>query len=99
MAERYLGANGDCSPDNTRDNRYLVVKDGEDGAYGVRTLFDDETWSVEIDALDGSKVTCIKDRNKNTVDTAGEAVEEFDSIKDARLCAGRMSKIREVMEG
>ena len=78
--------------------RYLVVRDGNSTNYGVRTLFEGETWSVVVDDFDGSKVTIIRDSRGNTIDSAGEAVEEFESFVDARVCAGRMIDILEVME-
>ena len=65
--------------------------------FEMRTLYDGEIYSQEIDSMNGESVTVFK-RNGVTVDTAGEFCGEYSDAREARVAIDRLRRITEVME-
>lgn len=69
----------------------------ETTTYNVVTLFEGETIEPVVDEMDGSRVSVIR-RNGEVVNSAGELCGEFPSARAARVEAGRLERVLEVME-
>jgi Tfp pilus assembly protein FimT len=63
----------------------------------MRTLYEGETYSQEIDSVNNESVTVFK-RDGVTVDTAGEFCGEYNDAREARVVINRLGRISEVME-
>lgn len=84
--------------------RYLVCRhpdfpifhDSTGPQFEMRSLYDDEAYSQEIDQM-GKSVTVFK-RNGVTVDTAGEFCGEYANAREARVVIDRLNQVSRVMD-
>lgn len=65
--------------------------------YNVVTLEEGETIEPVVDEMDGSSVSVIR-RGGDVVNSAGELCLEAPSAEKARVEAGRLQRVMEVME-
>ena len=81
-------------------SRYCVVKNASVSGitYDVITLFDGETIEPVVDGMDGSLASVVK-RDGQVVTSAGEICSDaFFDREQARVLAGQMQRVLEVME-
>lgn len=76
---------------------FPIVHDPTGSQFEVRSLYDGETYSQEIDQMNGESVTVFK-RDGIEVDTAGEFCGEYDNAREARVVIDRLNQVSRVMD-
>jgi hypothetical protein len=81
--------------------RYFVARDvGQDGAggYSLYTLYEGETVESVTDPADGTRTSVVR-RGGEVVNVVGEMCGgEFTDRSEARVHAGRLHRVLELME-